>query len=143
MSSFTTPLQLEFIDGRTWRVTAPFDYRLGALDSLESVRVPLGFITDFASIPRGLWNLMPPIGLYGKAAVIHDWLYQHQLVTIDPANCRLVNRGEADEILNEAMGVLCVHRVTRWLIFAGVRTGGWVSWNRYRKADADAAAGGD
>jgi len=33
------------------------------------------------------------------------------------------------------MGVLGVGRFTRWTIYAGVRVGGWVPWNKYRSKD--------
>lgn len=39
------------------------------------IRVPAGFVTDFASIPRAFWVVLPPTGKYGKAAVVHDYLY--------------------------------------------------------------------
>lgn len=35
-----------------------------------------GYITDLASIPRFLWSLYPPDGLYRAAAIIHDLLFQ-------------------------------------------------------------------
>lgn len=50
-----------------YRVRDPFD-------SQKIIEVPAGYVTDFASIPRGLWNLIPPWGRYRKAAVVHDWL---------------------------------------------------------------------
>jgi hypothetical protein len=35
-----------------------------------------GFVTDFASIPQGLWTFgLTPTGSYGRAAIIHDYLY--------------------------------------------------------------------
>lgn len=36
--------------------------------------VPRGFETDFATIPRFVWWLLPPTGPWRGAAVIHDWL---------------------------------------------------------------------
>jgi len=42
--------------------------------TLCDIDVPKGFITDGASIPRGLWWLFPPVGRYFKAAVVHDYL---------------------------------------------------------------------
>jgi hypothetical protein len=135
MSSFTTPLQLEYLDGRTWRLLAPFAYQLGELGGPESVRVPVDFVTDFASIPRGLWNVFPPTGSYGKAAVVHDWLYQFRLVTVQPDGARYVTRREADGIFNEAMTTLGVRRLTRWLVYTGVRAGGFVVWRQHRQAE--------
>ena len=139
MAGFLSPLKLEYLDGRSWRVTEPFAYHLGDPDGPESVQIPVGFVTDFASVPRLLWSIFPPTGGYGKAAVIHDWLYQRRIVTCaisDGIVPRLVDRGEADAILNEAMGVLGVGRLTRWMIRCGVRVGGWVAWRNYRQAEA-------
>jgi len=46
-------------------------------DSRERIIAPEAMRTDFASIPRFVWSLWPPYSPhYGKAAVIHDWLYQ-------------------------------------------------------------------
>lgn len=131
---FLDPLELEFIDGTKWKLTSAFDYRLGHAKGAEYVRVPREFLTDFASIPRGLWNVLPPAGAYGKAAVIHDWLYQMRVVR--PSG-RLVDRAEADRVLLEAMEVLGVRRFTRHVIYAGVRVGGWLTWNRYRSKESN------
>lgn len=134
MGKFLDPLRLEFLDGRRWELTAAFDYRLGSPDGDEAVRVPRGFVTDFASIPRVLWNVLPPAGPYGKAAVLHDWLYQQRAVH-KLGLTSYVGRAEADAILLEAMTVLNVGRVTRQLIYRGVRVGGWLTWNRYRREE--------
>ena len=137
--TFLDPLELEYLDGRRWRLIAEFDYKLGSPDGIERVNVPKGFITDFASIPRGLWNVLPPTGSYGKAAVLHDWLYQTRTIhTIHPSNgdsFRVCSRAEADHVLLEAMEVLSVRRFTRWTIYAGVRVGGWAVWKKYRDQD--------
>ena len=36
------------------------------------------FMTDFASIPRPLWSILPQWGRYGNAAVVHDFGYWTQ-----------------------------------------------------------------
>lgn len=127
-SSFVTPLRLEFRDDQRWALTEPFEFASIVTESI--IRVPVGFVTDFASVPRILWNLFPPAGPYGKAAVIHDWLYQTR-----DAGTHKVWRDEADAVLREGMQVLGVSMVTRWFIYAGVRVGGGPPWNRARKAE--------
>lgn len=134
MSAFLSPLRVEFLDGDKWRVTEDFGYHLGEPGGEEFVSVPAGFLTDFASIPRVLWPVLPPTGKYGKAAVIHDKLYQEAIIHTQ-GGTRSCNRGEADGILKEAMEVLGVGRMARWTIYAGVRSGGWLSWKRYRDAE--------
>lgn len=88
----------------------------------QRIVVPAKFVTDLASIPQLLWNILPPIGSYDAAAVVHDYLYLHNGVT----------RAQADAVLNEAMTELEVDSWKRRLIYAGVRIGGWVPWGKYR-----------
>ena len=124
MSSFTEPLVVKHLDGSRWELMEKFIYFIGAEDSDEFVRVPKGFITDFASIPRLFWTLIgPPTGRYGKSAVIHDFLYDTQPVT----------RKKADLIFYEAMQVLKVPFYKRWLMYHAVRTFAWMPWNRHTK----------
>jgi len=85
--------------------------------------IPAGFVTDGASVPRGLWNLFPPFGRYNKAALLHDWLYQFGAMT----------RAQADYVFLEAMKELGVGLLTRWAMYSGVRAGGWVAWNGYAR----------
>jgi hypothetical protein len=131
---FLEPLRVEFINGREWLLCTSFEYRLGELHGGEFVRVGAGFRTDFASIPRGLWNLWPPTGSYTPAALIHDCLYKTAYVTRDDGTTRTIDRGEADHIFLEAMEVLGVGRFTRWCIHRGVRLGGWAAWKKHRQA---------
>ncbi len=39
------------------------------------IRVPAGYETDFASIPRQLWWLINPFGDQAEGSIVHDWLY--------------------------------------------------------------------
>lgn len=110
MSSFNAPLYLEYGDGHEWRLTQGFRYDTDLL-AAGAVYVPAGFETDFASIPRPLWNIFPPTGKYGKAAVIHDFLYRKSGVP----------REKADKIFLEAMECLGVGWWTRQTIYRAVR----------------------
>jgi hypothetical protein len=83
------------------------------------VRVPVGFVTDFASIPQAFWSALPPDGLYTYPAIIHDYLYWEQPV----------NRDEADLIFQYAMEDFKVPVSTIKTIYAGVRLGGGAAWN--------------
>ena len=123
MSSFTSPLIVEFLGANRWRLAESFEYHLGELGSGVVIRVPAGFETDFASVPRLLWPLLPPTGSYGKAAVLHDYLYATQQIAGQP-----ISRSRADEVFLEAMKVLGVRPLKRLLVYWGVRVGGWVAW---------------
>lgn len=82
------------------------------------IEVPVGFVTDYASVPRVFWAILPPSGKYTKAAVLHDWLYVMKPVA----------RSEADGYLREAMTDCGVDFVEREVIYRQVRWWGWVSW---------------
>jgi len=138
-SSFMTPLRVEFIDGRSWRVLQEFDYQVVFGDEGTTIRVPAGFITDFASIPRALWSFMIPTGKYGKAAVVHDYLYVvggrvpcpramgpkdngFQLsCALNGYGCQIFTKEQADRIFRDAMEVLGVGNPERWLMWQAVR----------------------
>lgn len=125
-SEFLTELQVEEMDAKTWRLLKPLIYHSELLN--ETITVPSGYVTDFASIPR-----LPIIyWLFGdtarKPAVIHDFLYQTH-------GCD--NRHEADRVFYEGMGAIEMPKWRRWDMYLGVRLGGLTSWlsgpRRYRK----------
>ena len=118
MSRFTTVLIVQpDVDERTAKLMTPLVYESDLLG--ETITVPAGFETDFASVPRMFWNLIPPLGRYGEAAVVHDWLYRTQ----DYA------RATCDAVLLEAMEVCEVGWCTRMTIYGAVRAFGWAAWN--------------
>lgn len=50
-------------NGMTARLLQPFRVRTGAGRIIE---VPAGFETDFASVPRLFWRVVPPWGRYSR-----------------------------------------------------------------------------
>ena len=106
------------IDDDLWMLLAPFSY---TKDDGTTYTAPAGMTTDLASIPKPLWNVMPPFGRYIGAAVIHDFLYQTQPCT----------KEEADHVLAEAMDCAGVDHKTRMLIYDGVKFGGQASWDHH------------
>jgi hypothetical protein len=98
--------------------------------------VPRGFVTDFASIPRPLWSVIPPRGKYNRPAIVHDWLYQN--APIDPATKQRCVQAQADYILREACENVDDRFTQRWAIFLGLKVGGFVTWNRYREKEKKA-----
>lgn len=121
MSAFTSPLIVSPLpDGRTWRLVMPFTYHIGSEYSKNKITVSKGFVTDFASTPPQIWWLIPPWGKYGKAAVLHDYLYKIH-------RCK---RAQADDIFREAMEVLGVETWRIFLMYWAVRVFGWFTWRR-------------
>jgi hypothetical protein len=85
----------------------------------QAVEAPIGFVTDFASIPPIFYSVLRPDGEYAYAAVIHDYLYWTQTRP----------RQEADEILKLAMQDLKVDTIKLTAIYEAVRHFGGKAWN--------------
>ena len=132
MSNFTTPLIVTpLADGRHWVVIRKFEYHVGSKYSNNVVRVPPDFVTDFASSPWFAWWAIPSWGKYGKAAIIHDFLYQHKYMNREVSEIVSqipVTRKRADDIFKEAMIVLGVKKWRIFLMYWGVRLFGWLAW---------------
>ena len=119
MSSFTSTLIVTPMpDGRRWKLWKEFTYHIGTEYSQNYIHVPVGFVTDFASVPFVFWAILPSWGKYGKAAVLHDWLYHYHIRT----------RKEADDIFLEAMLVSGTKPWKAKVMYRAVRLFGWLSW---------------
>jgi hypothetical protein len=64
------PLPVEILLPAHW--LGRVRYRLQQDEVVGGYRMPAGFETDGASVPRLLWWLFPPIGRYLLAALVHD-----------------------------------------------------------------------
>lgn len=89
-----------------------------------------GAITDGASIPRLLWTFLgsPMIdSRVFRAAVVHDQLYCSNGIIGQ------LSRKSCDAIFRRALIEAGVSQAKAWLYYSGVRSGGWVGWNRYKR----------
>lgn len=125
MSSFTRPLDLRFhnapLNEKPFELLSDFEYKTGPQTgfkklSSETITVPAGYRTDFASVPKFFHRVINPIGRYGKAAVVHDWLCD-----VEPKIC---DHKRAAEIFGEAMQVLKVPAWKRKTMVWAVLIGG-------------------
>jgi hypothetical protein len=113
---------LPFGDGVNFAIGQNFRY---IANDGSVITVPAGFICDLASVPKMFWNIYDRWGVYGPAAVIHDYLYWTQTTT----------KARADELLLEAMVNLNTGKLTRFNIYHAVDMfGGW-AWSNNAKQD--------
>lgn len=122
MSRFLTPLRAEK-DGSVWTILQPLIYESDVASQVFIV--PEGFVTDFASVPRIPLAFLLTGDSAHEAAVVHDYLYSRDVVP------RLL----ADRVFEEAAKVTGEPGWKSWLMYAGIRLGGWVAWNNHRHAD--------
>ncbi len=121
-------LQMSRFVEPTYFLTQPTTWRPAQSPSpFAEVTVPTGFVTDFASIPRVFWSLLPSDGEYAHAAVIHDYLYWNQARS----------REEADSIFKGAMEDLRVDARMVGILYNAVRmfgTSAWAENSRLKRA---------
>ncbi len=127
-NSFLTPLVVEVMpSGKMFKVYNKFTYHWG----MSKISVPVGFVTDFASIPRVARIIIPKLGKWTKAAVIHDYLYQNsESGTRYETGYIKWSRKGADIVFRDAMADLGVVAWKRWVMWAAVRIGGWLAWRK-------------
>lgn len=127
MSSFTTPLIVSpMSNGHDWKLLSPFTYHIGTKFSREYIKIPRGFITDFASIPRFFWFL-PDWATYNKGPIPHDFLYKYKKLNGKP-----ITRKRADDIFLEAMLVDFRNhkcgKIVAYIEYYAVRLFAWFAW---------------
>lgn len=98
---------------KTWEVAKDFNVSINNF----KVKVPKGFRTDLASIPRIFWNIFPPFGRYTQAAVVHDYLYRIQH-----------NRKQADKIFYDLMIEYGTRKWKAKIMYLAVRIFGYYAW---------------
>jgi hypothetical protein len=109
-------------NGHNVRLSEPMIYRSR---EGEEIAVPEGTVSDGASTPRIFWRALPPFGPYWRPALMHDYLYQSGLFC----------QAKCDSLFHEAMLDCHVNRFKAWVIYAGVRMGGWIAYRNYRKKE--------
>jgi hypothetical protein len=73
---FIGRLVTEGVSSYRWRLVEDFGYESR---SGRVFTVPAGFLTDFASVPRLFWPILPlSDAVYDKAAVIHDYAVRNR-----------------------------------------------------------------
>lgn len=127
-------LRVWYLDGRHWEVSQnrdnPFYFRVRTYDGHEAMDLlspPDGFRTDFASIPRFFYRILPPTGDgpkadYGPAAVIHDLLYRR--------GGGRTSRRYADDVFLAAMKKSGVSAWKRQAMYRAVRAFGWTTFGK-------------
>ena len=86
---------------------------------LPKIDVPTGFITDFASVPRIFWSILPRDGKYTYPAILHDYLYWSQTLS----------RKEADEIFRIGMKEFGISDTIVNAIYWSIRAVGGFAWD--------------
>lgn len=122
---FLTNPGMQTYQQKKWKLLESLDF--GTNDG-HLIRVPAGFITDLASIPVPLNLFIRKAGFHRQAAVLHDWLYANTGLI----RGRILSRLGCDDLFLEAMESSGVGYIKRYSMYWGVRSGGWVAWNKWK-----------
>jgi hypothetical protein len=109
------------VDTDNWQTVCEIEY----LGRDQRFKIPAGFVTDFASVPRIVTWLVPKYGIYTLAVILHDWLCELLKAGESPVSSR-----DADGILRRIMREQGVLFLQRWLMWTGVRWGALVQRHR-------------
>jgi len=97
-------------------------------DILGLIDVPIGFETDFASVPRIPFIYAMYGGRVHREAVLHDYLYRKDSNPI-------ATYSQANGVFFEAMQVRKKKRIVRYGMYYGVCLGGWMSFHKKNVTD--------
>lgn len=117
--AFESYLELRHVPGRLrWEVISPLRYRT---TDERLIVVPVGFLTDLASVPRLAWRIVPrDHECARRPAALHDYIYTDLT--------RGYTRAEADRIFYRALLEEGMDKVLAWLMYTAVRIGGRGNW---------------
>lgn len=79
--------------------------------------IPGDYVTDLATVPRVFWAILPPHGVYERAAVLHDW------AITDGIPAGLLTSRDADGLFRRVAREGGAGWVLRWVLWWGVRVG--------------------
>lgn len=107
-----------------WRLIEELNYYM---DDGHFISVPIGFVTDLASIPRPFRNIFSVNGNHREAAVLHDWGYFRQGAVTDGL---VLSRSEVDALFLQAMERSGIGLFKRKAMYYAVRLGGFIAWRQ-------------
>lgn len=110
-------------DKRLFKLLAPFGFSVDGI----AAAIPLGFVTDLASIPDAagffMTNNDPRIL---RPALVHDLFYQY--AGRPPEVAFSLTRAQADAMLRDGMAFCGAGWFARWTVWFHVRLYGMFSW---------------
>ena len=110
--------QPHVVDGELERGSVVTQTRIVWASSVGVACVPIGFVSDLASLPWYTALLFKKLGKHQRAAILHDWLYRN----------KIENKNWADEQFKLAMIEDKVKWWRRELILVALKFAGHKAW---------------
>jgi hypothetical protein len=109
----SSALVVKEVDYRRWSIQEALVYH----GEWDTWKVPRGFITDFASVPRFAVWLVPITGVHTKPAILHDWFCEFGIAA------GLISARDADGVFRRILREMGLPFLLRWMVWTGVRWG--------------------
>jgi len=100
------------------------------------VFIPAGFIFDGASIPRLLWSVLSPVGVFFIPGLVHDFAYKYSALIVIEDGKKVIVRidRKVSDMLFKQLGI----RINGLGIMSNVshfflRCFGWLPWKNHIK----------
>lgn len=97
------------------------------LSNRDIITIHGGFTWDLSSVPRLLWGLLPPDGLWEIGSLIHDYLYINKLYSRKFADKEMLIWSK---VTSGTQNSLSLRNLDNYVRYYGVRLGGWYVWNK-------------
>ena len=99
-------------------------------DDLYEIKIPKGYLTDGASVPRILWSICPKWDRSHRAVILHDYLCEYRIVTINGSPTQ-ISREEVDRLFLFALKCEGLTKLKYSLMYGAVRTQASVRGSRF------------
>jgi len=130
-------IRIWLLETRKWKITE--DYELYIPWLKITLKIPKGFITDGASIPKIFWTLLSPTGILLIPGLFHDFGYKYNCYMTSDNKIVNKNAGKAYFDKNfRKMGVWVndISSIDKIAWFA-LKIGGFGPWYNNRKEDKE------
>ena len=122
---------------RHWIVSKDFNYKI---DGTAYV-IPKGFQFDGASIPKFLHTWLSPTGVLLMGGLVHDYAYKYAtLKKKGKGTWGDMNQKQADIIFRDINIEQNGFHFLNYLAYWALRVGGFMAWNKHRKAGMQIAS---
>ena len=117
---------------RRWLIAETFVYKFKG----EEYIIPKGFEFDGASVPKFLASWLSPVGVLLMGGLIHDFAYKYQtLLRRDGTTIGEMTQRQADVAFRDINIEQNGFHLLNYLAYWALRIGGFVAWNKHRKAN--------
>ena len=120
MSDYTLNVNIKWLAKEDlWITTKPLQYYTYVFWKRAHITVPKGFKFDWASVPRFLWSIYPPMSAKNaNASCIHDYLFKTKQYSL----------WKTDLIFLEALEVAWMGFIRRYVMFYWLKLWSWYNW---------------